>query len=146
MKHLKTYEGLNMGSYYDPPDNDDPLYEGVMDRVWSMFEDDGYDNDIVEAYLEYLENSGDRVAEISNIIHNTENGLVIDDMGNYPWSEEVRKQYDHKTYGRETYRKQKNEIEKRLQIEIAKVVYKELDSLYPIDDFIVRYNAEKYNL
>jgi len=35
MKHLKYYEG-----YYDPPeDNEDPLFEGVLDRVWGMFID-----------------------------------------------------------------------------------------------------------
>jgi len=144
MKYLKTYEGLNMGSYYDPPDNDDPLFEGVMDRVWEMFSNiDKIDENDVEEYIEMI--WSEHYDNILELIYEYESKLR-DDNGNYPWVEELRNEYTHKKYGRDSYKKEKEMNLIRLQKAIAKDIYKEVKVLYPIEDFIVKRSAEKFNL
>ncbi len=144
MKHLKTYEGLNMGGYYDPPDDDDPLFEGVLDRVWVMFSDIGkIDENVIEEYMEMLWN--DHYDNILELIYGYERELS-NKNGDYPWGEELRKEYSHKKYGRDCYKKEKEMNLVRLQKAIAVNIYIDLNELYPIDNFILHYNAKKYNL
>ena len=143
MKNLKTFEGFNMGSYYDPP-ADDPLFEGVMDMVWEMFSDiDKIEGNDLEDYIDML--WSDHYDNILDLIYEYESKLS-DDKGDYPWGEELRNEYTTKKYGREVYKKQKEMNFTYLKKEIAKDIYKDVKVLYPIEDFLVKKSAQKFNL
>ena len=142
MKYLKKFEGI--GDYYnDPPDDEDPLFEGVLDRVWGMFADiDKIEEDIIEEYIEML--WSDHYQVVYELIYKHEEELSVN--GKYPWTKELDDEYTHKKYGRDMWRKRQDMDKSKLQDAISKKIYEDVKVLYPIDDFEVKYNAKKYNL
>lgn len=139
MKHLRKYE-----NYYDPPPDvyDDPLYEGVMDRLWSKLINDGYSQNLVELYLDELDK---HINQITNFIYNIVEKL-IDEQGKYPWSREIENEYTSKKYGTDYFKLRTRAIEIKLQEFLLEKLYNNLDKFITIQDFEVQYNVDKFNL
>jgi len=139
MKYLIKFEG-----YYDePPDDEDPLFEGVLDRVWVMLSDiDKIEEDIIEKYIDMLWD--DHYQNISELMNDYIEELLL--KGDYPWTKELDDEFTHDKYGRDIWRKRKEKDTSLLQDYLSKLIYKDVKKLYPIDDFILKYNTKKYNL
>lgn len=136
---IKTFEG-----YYNPPDNGyDPLYEGIIDRLYTLIQEKhGADDELVELYIDHIEKNDDIYEQVLNIIDETQNS-IIDDNGNYPWTEEIKNLYKNfKNY----YQKIKYEINKKLQLYIVDILYKKLEEIFPFENFKIKYNADKFNI
>ena len=128
MRYVKTYE-----DYYDPPEPD-PIFEGVMDRLWEILEDKGYNSDDIDYYFYELDN----YQEIYDFILNESDNLSDEHA---KWYDELKDKHE---YGE--YKKLRKELFDRLCKAIAERLYNNLDQYITIDDFLIKRDAEKFNL